>query len=164
MIGRMNEDRHTATMLHREHDANLELLGRVERAFAGAPRRDAELVALMRTLGAHLARDVARHFGFEERELFGRMADAGAGDLAALLAEEHVTIRAVADDLAPLIERAGAGTLDEAGWEALKRVALELAERLTAHIHKEESALLPLLADLLDDDADRALALAYAAS
>jgi hypothetical protein len=30
--------------------------------------------------------------------------------------------------------------------------------------HKEESALLPLLADLLDEDADRALALAYAAS
>jgi len=160
----MNPDRHTQTLLHQEHEANLDLLGRIEQAFAGAFRRDAELVALLRTLGANLASDVARHFGFEERELFGRMAESGEGDLASLLAEEHATIRAVADDLTPLIARAGAGTLDDAGWEALKRLALELAERLTAHIHKEESALLPLLADLFDDDADRALALAYAAS
>lgn len=164
MIRRMNEDRHTSTLLHREHYANLDLLGRVEQAFAGAPRRDAELVALVRTLGAHLAQEVDRHFGFEERELFGRMVESGEGDLAALLAEEHATIRAVAAELAPLIGRAGAGTLDDAGWDALKRLALELVERLTAHIHKEESALLPLLADLLDEDADRALALAYAAS
>lgn len=160
----MNPDRHTNTLLHQEHEANLDLLGRIEQAFAGTFRRDAELVALLRTLGAHLAHDVARHFGFEERELFGRMAESGEGDLASLLAEEHATIRAVADELAPLIASADAGTLDDAGWDALKRLALELAERLTAHIHKEESALLPLLADLFDDDADRALALAYAAS
>lgn len=164
MIRPMDRDRHTSALLHREHDANLDLLGRIEQAFAGAPRRDAELVALVRTLGAQLAQEVDRHFGFEERELFGRMIESGEGDLAALLAEEHVTIRAVAAELAPLIARAGAGTLDDAGWDALKRLARELVERLTAHIHKEESALLPLLADLLDDDADRALALAYAAS
>lgn len=164
MIPGMNEDRHTSMLLHREHDANLDLLGCVELAFAGAPRRDAETVALVRTLGAHLAQEVDRHFGFEERELFGRMVESGAGDLAALLAEEHVTIRAVAAELAPLIERAGAGRLDDAGWDALKRLALELVERLAGHIHKEESALLPLLADLLDEDADRALALDYASS
>ncbi|GAB4467735.1 MAG: hypothetical protein OHK0044_08740 [Burkholderiaceae bacterium] len=160
----MNELRQTGALLHREHDANLDLLARVEQAFAGAPRRDAEAVALIRTLGAHLAHEVDRHFGFEERELFGRMTDSGAGDLATLLAEEHVTIRSVAADLAPLIARAGAGALDDAGWDALKRLALELVERLTAHIHKEEAALLPLLADVLDEDTDRALALAYASS
>jgi hemerythrin-like domain-containing protein len=164
MIRRMNEDRHTGTLLHREHDANLDLLGRVEQAFAGAPRRDADIIALLRTLGAHLALEVDRHFNFEERELFGRMVESGEGDLAALLAEEHVTIRAVAAELGPLIERAGAGRLDDAGWDAVRRLALELVERLTAHIHKEESALLPLLAELLDEDADRALALAYSAS
>ncbi len=164
MIGRMNEDRHACTMLHREHDANLDLLGRVGQAFAGAPRRDADIIALLRTLGAHLALEVDRHFNFEERELFGRMVESGEGDLAALLAEEHVTIRAVAAELGPLIGRAGAGTLDDAGWDAVKRLVLELVERLTAHIHKEGSALLPLLAELLDEDADRALALAYAAS
>lgn len=164
MIGHMNQDRHSSALLHREHDGTLDLLGRVGQAFAGAARRDAELVALVRTLGMRLAQEVDRHFGFEERELFGRMVESGEGDLAALLAEEHVTIRAVAAELGPLIGRAAAGTLDDAGWDALKRLALELVERLTAHIHKEESALLPLLADLLDEDADRALALAYAAS
>jgi hemerythrin-like domain-containing protein len=164
MMRGMNQDRHTSALLQREHYANLDLLARVEQAFAGAAARDSALVALLRNLGAHLAHEVGRHSEFEERELFGRLADAGAGDLALLLAEEHVTIRAVADELAPLIERAAAGTLEDKGWDALKRLALELVERLTAHIHKEESALLPLLADVLDDDADRALALAYAQS
>jgi hemerythrin-like domain-containing protein len=164
MIRRMIELRDTGAALHREHKANLELLARIEQAFAGPPRRDAAVVGLLRTLGAHLAYEVTRHFGFEENELFGRMAESGAGDLAALLAEEHVTIRAVAAELVPLIERAAAGTLDDAGWDALKPLALELVERLTAHINKEESALLPLLADVLDDETDRALAMAYASS
>jgi hemerythrin-like domain-containing protein len=164
MMRGMNEHRQTGAALHREHDANLELLRRVEQAFAGPPRRDAALVALLRTLGAHLTHEVGRHFGFEENELFGRMAESGAADLAALLAEEHVAIRAVAAQLGALIERAAAGTLDDAGWDALKPLALELVERLTAHINKEEAALLPLLAEVLDDDTDRALAKAYASS
>ncbi|MEN9398357.1 MAG: hypothetical protein RLZ81_2887, partial [Pseudomonadota bacterium] len=54
-------------------------------------------------------------------------------------------------------------TLDGAGWDALKRGALELVERQVAHIQKEEMALLPLLEDLLDDETDRQLAFDYAA-
>ncbi len=44
----------------------------------------------------------------------------------------------------------------------LKRGALELVERLVAHIQKETMALLPMLEDLLDEDSDRELAFAYA--
>jgi len=40
----------------------------------------------------------------------------------------------------------------------LRALGLELAERLTAHVQKEEMALLPMLEDLLDEDADRELA------
>ena len=113
-------------------------------------------------LGRHLEEDIGRHFDFEERELFPRMADAGDGDMAALLIEEHDAIRAVAAELLPLARTAAAGTLDEPGWEAFKRSALEMVERQVAHIQKETMALLPLLDDLLDEDTDRELAFAYA--
>jgi hypothetical protein len=39
-----------------------------------------------------------------------------------------------------------------------------MVERQVAHIQKETMALLPLLEDLLDDDADRELSFAYAAA
>jgi hemerythrin-like domain-containing protein len=165
----MNFSRQTSHRLHEEHRANLDLLGRVEQALARAPRGIAghpdpvALVKLVAALGQHLAQDVERHFGFEERELFTRMNEAGDGDIASLLQDEHEAIRAVSVELQPLIQAATAGTLDAAGWEALKRGALELVERQVAHIQKEEMALLPALDDLLDDDTDRELAFAYAA-
>jgi hemerythrin-like domain-containing protein len=163
----MDSSRRTSHALHEEHRSNLDLLGRVETALARAPRRDAgrdaELVKLIGALGRQLEQDVERHFEFEERELFRRMDEAGEGDIAALLAEEHDAIRAVTRELLPLTREAVTGALDDTGWDALKRGALELVERQVAHIQKEEMALLPLLDDLLDDETDRELAFAYAA-
>ncbi len=163
----MSFQRQVSRALDEEHRTNLELLGRVEQAFArgrrlGGGARDPELAKLAGAFGAHLERDIGRHFDFEERELFPRMSDAGDGDMAALLIEEHEAIRAVADELLPLTRAAAAGTLDDAGWDRLRRGALELVERQVAHIQKETMALLPLLDDLLDDDTDRELAFTYA--
>lgn len=164
----MSYQRQVSRTLDDEHRANLALLDRVERAFARAPRSgnaaDAELAQLAGALGRHIEQEIGRHFDFEERELFPRMTDAGDGDMAALLAEEHDAIRAVARELAPLASAAAAGTLDEAGWSALKRGALEMVERQVAHIQKETMALLPLLDDLLDEADDRELAFAYASA
>ena len=81
-----------------------------------------------------------------------------------MLQDEHDAIRAVAQELLPLTGSAAAGTLDAAGWDALKRGALEMVERQVAHIQKEEMALLPILDDLLDDETDRQFAFDYAAS
>ena len=163
----MTYRRQVSHALDGEHRANLDLLGRIENAFGRMPRAgasgDPELRALARSLQRHLETDVDRHFDFEERELFPRMAEAGDGDMAALLVEEHVTIRAVCDELRPLARDAASGTLSDAGWDALRRAALEMAEREVAHIQKETMALLPLLDDLLDDETDRELSLAYAA-
>ena len=146
-----------------EHRANLALLDRVEQAF-GRMRGGGsdELRTLAGALARQVEQDIGRHFEFEERELFPRMTDAGDGDMAALLAEEHASIRAVADELLPLARAAEEGTLDTAGWDALARGALEIAERQVAHIQKESMALLPLLDDLLDENDDRELAFAYA--
>ena len=162
----MSFQRQVSHALDEEHRANLELLGRVEQALARAPRggRDAELLRLVGAFGRHIEQDISRHFDFEESELFPRMAEAGDGDMAALLLEEHAAIRAVAAELLPLARAAAAGTLDDAGWDALKRGALEMVERQVAHIQKETMALLPLLDDLLDDESDRELAFAYAAA
>jgi hemerythrin-like domain-containing protein len=164
----MDNDRQTGQLLGREHRATLALLGRVEQALlsnaTGDAAHDVEAVRLLRALGEHLAQELERHFAFEERELFPRMSAAGEGDLAELLAEEHVSIAKVVAELAPLIGAATRSTLGGEGWNHLRRLTLELVERLVAHIRKEDGALLPLLDDLLDDEADRDLALAYATS
>ena len=164
----MSYQRQVSRTLDDEHRVNLELLGRIEQAFARAPRSghaaNAELMQLAGVLARHIEQDVGRHFDFEEQELFPRMSDAGDGDMASLLVEEHGDIRTVASEVLPLAQAAAAGTLGEAGWTALKRGALEMVERQVAHIQKETMALLPLLEDLLDDDADRELSFAYAAA
>lgn len=163
----MNFSTQTARTLHDEHRANLDLLGRVELALGRAARPDAAraatLLDLLGPLQRQLDHDVERHFGFEERELFPRMGEAGEADIAGLLVEEHEAIRAVAGELAPRLREMLAGTIDDAGWQALRRGTLELIERQVAHIQKEEMALLPLLDDLLDDETDRQLAFDYAA-
>jgi hemerythrin-like domain-containing protein len=164
----MNYQRQVSRTLDDEHRSNLELLGRVEQAFSRAPRSgnagDAELAQLAGAFGRHIEQDIGRHFDFEERELFPRMSDAGDGDMAALLIEEHDSIRAIAQEVLPLARAAAAGTLDDAGWTALKRGALEMVERQVAHIQKETMALLPLLEDLLDEADDRDLSFAYASA
>lgn len=163
----MNFSSQTSHTLHEEHRANLDLLGRAEQALARAPRgegaRDPDLIKLIGALARNLEHDIDRHFGFEERELFPRMSEAGDGEIAMLLTEEHDAIRAVAEELLPLTRAAVTGSLDATGWDALKRGALEMVERQVAHIQKEEMALLPLLDDLLDDETDRQLAFDYAA-
>ena len=145
-----------------EHRSNLALLGKVEVALARATRFAPDLAVLIGQLVRSLEHDIDRHFRFEEESLFPRMADAGDGEMAALLIEEHDAIREVAAELLPLARLAAQGNIDEAGWSKLRLSALELVERQVAHIQKETMALLPLLDDVLDDETDRKLAFAYA--
>jgi hemerythrin-like domain-containing protein len=164
----MNFSRQTSLALHQDHRANLQLLARAENSFArsrgGAGPRDPEFLKLIESLAQHLRLDVDRHFGFEERELFPRLREAGDGGIAMLLGDEHEAIRAVSEELLPLAAQAVAGTLDASGWATLKDSVMELVERQVSHIQKEEMALLPMLDDLLDDATDQRLAFEYAAS
>jgi hemerythrin-like domain-containing protein len=159
----MNFQRQVSSMLHEAHLAMMGLLGNLEKALARAPRFDPALSGLASQFARALEQDVDRHFNFEEESLFPRMAENGDGDMAALLIEEHGAIREVSAEVLPLARAAGAGTIDEAGWSALRRNSMELIERQVAHIQKETMALLPLLDDLLDDETDRELAFAYSA-
>lgn len=155
--------RQVSRVLDDEHRTQLSLLGQVEQRLARPPgAADAALAALMRQLVQQLRHDVDRHFAFEEEALFPRLSEHGDGGMAALLADEHAVIREVAAELNPLAVAAGEGRLDAAGWRTLTQAAAELVERQVSHIQKETMALLPLLDELLDDEADRELAMAYA--
>ncbi|HZM34817.1 MAG TPA: hemerythrin domain-containing protein [Burkholderiales bacterium] len=143
----MEFNRHISRRLHEEHEATLALWGRVEATRA----RDAGLLS---QAAAALAHEVERHFVFEETELFPRLAAGGEGDIAALLAEEHATIRAAAKRFIALARE---GRTDA---EA-RALALELAERLFAHVQKEEMSLLPALEELVDEAADLELTGSY---
>src|SRR5574341_651656 len=142
--------RQISRRLHEEHQATLALWSRVEASLA-AGQSDA---GLLRSAAASLAHEIDRHFAFEEDELFPRLAQAGEGDIAELLREEHVTIRAAAQRFIGLVK----ANSDDA---ALRPLGLELAERLVSHVQKEEMSLLPALDDLLDEETDDALASNY---
>jgi hemerythrin-like domain-containing protein len=165
----MDFQRHTSRRLYEEHAATLQLLERVERVFTGRAGAyppvagDGDWAAFARALKSAIEVEVARHFEFEERDLFPRLEEAGDGDLAALLNEEHATIREVAQPLAAMLRQALGEGLQPQQWQTLKTLALEFSERLGSHAQKEDGALLPLLENLLDEDTDRELFGAYAA-
>jgi iron-sulfur cluster repair protein YtfE (RIC family) len=142
-----NHTRQVSRRLHEDHEATLALWARVEATLA-ARKTDA---ALMRAAAASLAEEIERHFGFEEKELFPRLAAAGEGDIAELLAEEHAAIRAAAGQFI-------AGVRKDPLDQTLRALGLELAERLVSHVQKEEMSMLPALEDLLDAQTDDALA------
>lgn len=164
----MDFERQISRRLHEEHRATLDLWGRLEQALGARARSwppaamDADLDSVLRAGAAALAHEVSRHFDFEEAELFPRLAEAGEGDIAALLEEEHEAIRSAAATFSQLLTVAASGSLDASGWQRLRTVALELVERLVAHVQKEEMSLLPALEDLLDEETDAALVTSYA--
>ena len=148
----MNFNRQTCRRLHEDHEATLALWNRFEQV-ANA-RSGPELVELARSCATALAHEISRHFAFEEEELFPRLSEAGEGDIAELLSEEHGVIRSAA--------QAFGAALEKQDWQKLRAAGLELSERLNAHVQKEEMSLLPAVEDLLDDETDARLVLAYA--
>lgn len=162
----MEFQRQTARRLWQEHVNVLELLGNFGRALArlgAAPPAagDPGWTVLLAQVAGALEHEVTRHFQLEEEQLFPRLQARGEGDLADLLLEDHAVIREVSDILQPLLAQARGGVLDAAGWRALRTSGLELVERLGSHAEKEQGALVPLVDDMLDEQADREIAAGY---
>ena len=143
--------RHVCNRLHLDHQATLALWSSVQATLASG-REDP---VLMRRAADALERELASPFELEEKELFPRLAAAGDADIGELLTEEHGVIREVGGRFIELARRGAA-------LAELRPLGLELAERIFAHVHKEELGLVPLVEDVLDDEADEALSLAYA--
>ena len=146
----MEFNRHINRRLHEEHEATLALWGKVQTSLAAGTVDP----ALMRSAAAALAHELGRHFKFEEDALFPLLAAAGEGDLGELLAGEHDVIRAAGGEFISLVNLGASSA-------RLRPLGLELAERLFAHVQKEETSLLPSLDDLLDEAADSGLAESY---
>jgi hemerythrin-like domain-containing protein len=160
----MQFNRQVSRRLHEEHAATFSLFGRLEQMLAAAQGGSAagtEAHAHARVCVSALDNEVARHFAFEEEELFPRLEAAGEGELCEMLKEEHAAIRDAARRFAAQV---GARRTDERGWRDLRVAALELCERLIAHARKEDGSLVPALEDLLGEEDDLKLFAAYAMS
>jgi len=157
-------DSQVGRMMHDEHVATLAVMNRLEaacRARRAPDASDAAFSSLISDLRAKLQEDLQRHFAFEESLLFPLLDDAGEGDIAAVLGEEHDAIRDVATSLLALLDAAAGADWDDASWADFRRQAGELAERQIAHVQKEELGLLPVLPDLLEPDQDADMAMSY---
>lgn len=152
--------------LHTEHQSTLAALDALERLIdrrAIPDAADPQVRQVLETVAQALEDDVARHFAFEEENLFPRVAAAGATFMADMLAGEHEEIRPLAGQVRDLCRAHLDAGLSETDWRLLRDVAQDLIERETFHIQKEEMGLLAALAQILDRDTDADLAARHAA-
>jgi iron-sulfur cluster repair protein YtfE (RIC family) len=145
----MQLQRHISRRLHEEHMNALALLEQLEQLLGGRkgawppPPDDPAWRGFAAKLSEALNNEVSSHFALEENALFGRLTDAGNGDLVDLLLEEHATIRAVVAELLPacaLSTRGGAVEPALAGHQDAWAGARRALER---HINKENSRWCP---------------------
>jgi hemerythrin-like domain-containing protein len=149
-------------VLHEEHRATIALMERLEqllaRQRAGPPaHEDRTVIQLLSDLSTGVEAEVRRHFDFEEGQLFPYLDAAGDEAIGAHLTSEHEAMRPLGLRLATLAKDARSRGFDLAGWDEFRRVGLELCERMLAHVQKEEMALLPLLDEMMDADAEARL-------
>jgi hemerythrin-like domain-containing protein len=145
--------------LHEEHRATVALMERLEQLLVrnrrGPPEIGAPGVAqLLSELSTGVEAEVERHFAFEENHLFAYLEAIGDEAIGAHLTDEHAAMRPIGVALAALARKAAAEGFDAERWEDFKRLGQELCERMLAHVQKEEMALLPLLEETMDADAE----------
>jgi hemerythrin-like domain-containing protein len=156
--------------LHEEHRATVALMERLEqlivrfRKGAIPDAADAGVAKLLGDVATGVEGEVERHFNFEEQELFSYLASVGDEAIGAHLTDEHKAIRPLGADLAKLARQAKTQGFDAARWEEFRRLGQELCERMLAHVQKEEMALLPLLDENMDAEAEAQLYQKYVES
>lgn len=147
--------------IHDEHRATIALMERLEHLMVRHRREPPDVIGRVAQLLADLATgveaDVRRHFDFEEARLFAYLDEVGDQAIGAHLTDEHSAMRPLGTRLAELAREAAARGFDEAGWAEFRRLGQEFCERVIAHIQKEEMALLPLLEETMDADAEMQL-------
>ena len=164
----MNFANRISQTLHDEHMATIALMERLDLIIAkfrnGVPPdvKDPAVAKLLTDLSVGLTHELNHHFDFEEAELFGYLTEAGAETVAAHLSEEHVVIRSLASALVVLTEEARAQGFEPARWDEFRRVGADLVSSLVPHAQKEEIALLPVLDENMDAEAEARLSDSYA--
>jgi len=166
----MDHNSQTARLLHDEHMEEIAVLERLEgalhkRKISDPPGQDDEFMSLvLPDLIANTDAQINLHFVFEETHLFPKLAENGEVGIGMVLASEHQMIRETGSSVITLARTARENGFTADSWREFYLVAGELVEWVVSHVQKEEMALLPMLDDLLDDEADSELATAYMAS
>ncbi len=155
-----------AKTLHEEHLTTLAFIDRLVEmiATAGARSPATRDPALAHSLheAAGLGEELGRHFDFEEKSLFERLANEGEEEIVAQLLAEHAAIQPSAAKLSAVAADALESGFTGTSWIEYRTVAAELCSLLRTHIEIEERMLLPLLEESLDADADAQLYAEYA--
>ena len=153
--------------LHEEHVAMLAVLERLENLLAAnGPRNPADstqasVAKLLADVAAALGDDVTHHYAFEEARLFPRFAELADPGIPEMLRQEHEIIRPLAERLVAIIAQAKTDGFTTATWAEFHGTGGEVAEREAFHIQKEEMGLLPALDQMLEEDEDGPLQMAY---
>ena len=152
--------------LHDEHAAVIALAQRLEGLVAGHPHSppapgDPALAQLLKDVAAAEG-EIARHFAFEERQLFPYLDAQGDGAIGAHLTAEHAVLLPLWARLAARARQMSAHGVDEENWNQFRNLAAELSGPMLAHAHKEDMALLPLLEESMDGETEVRLYQEYA--
>jgi len=153
--------------LHDEHAAMLDTLERLEKFLsaqgAGDPPDATEgtVAGLLTDVAAALGDDVSHHYAFEETHLFPRFTELADAGIPEMLRGEHNTIRPLAERLVTIISDAKSAGFTAKSWAEFRDVGGEVAEREIFHIQKEEMGFLPALDQMLDEEEDGPLQMAY---
>lgn len=153
--------------LHEDHMTTLQLLERLETALgpksAGSPPdiSSGDFRNLMTDMVTVLEAEIKGHYAFEEEHLFPRFAAEVNPAITEMLQGEHEVIRPIATQLTELARAALKDGFSGDSWEEFRKAGLELVEREVFHVQKEEMGFLPALDEILDEDEDRDLNMAY---
>lgn len=153
--------------LHDDHMATISLMERIETALPRIGRKstpdvaEAALSSLLSDLQVAMQNEVTSHFAFEEEHLFARIEAMGDTGMIDMLRGEHEIIRPMAAQLMQSVKAAKSDGFGPESWGAFYDLCLDLAERETFHIQKEEMGFLPLLEQIIDEDDDEELCRAY---
>src|SRR5579859_1307124 len=157
----MNFRNRICQTLHDEHLTNIALLQRVEQLLAAqgrTPPSDNQVVQrLLSDLGSGMASEVKRHFDFEESALFTYLDSIGESTIGAHLTQEHSILRPLIADLCETAHAVSERGFDTGSWSQFRRLGAELCGQMSAHIHKEEMALLPLIDESMDSETESQL-------
>jgi len=72
-----------------------------------------------------------------------------------------VQIKAVGQPIIAMARAAASAPFSSPTWREFRPLSQQLIEQLTAHVHKEEGILVPLLEDSMQSDAEERLYLVY---
>jgi hemerythrin-like domain-containing protein len=122
---------------------------------------DEELGNIVWQLIPLVEEELITHFKYEEDAIFPLLQAAGDTDITNLLTEEHRIILPIGERLLVLAKQTRSSDLDLETWHEMRRLGMELIERLVSHIQKEEMGLLPMIETLIDEEQDGELSNNY---